>query len=232
MLPTLSVTDLANFVADARHMPHPRRGYTVPERVRSEGFNALLDSVFSAIDSMLAGYPQGTKPWCDVVQHQAPSAHYAILRLWEQDSHRYFIYLKDTSTAGTQEAYIIINPEPTRNLLIEVPHARDSQDPKTYEDYTAQEGAKVFKDLGARALLINGATRCASPTLSRCTGGTTTQCRPDGSSQPVTVADAAHNTTTFFYLANQRFNRRYSTIKIAQLHGKTNGLAQARVIAS
>src|SRR5918911_3925420 len=110
-LPTLSVTELANFVADARQMPHPTRGYAVPSTTRSASFNALLDAVFSAIDTMLAGFPYGAKPWCDVVQHKAPSAHYAIMRLWEQASQRYFIYLHDTSTAGPQEVHVIINPE-------------------------------------------------------------------------------------------------------------------------
>src|SRR5262245_9865407 len=96
-LPTISVTDLVLFVADARHMPHHTHGYTVPKRARADSFNALLDTVFSAIDTMLAEYPHRVQHWCDVVQHQAPRAHYAILRLWEKMSHRYFIYLKDTS---------------------------------------------------------------------------------------------------------------------------------------
>jgi hypothetical protein len=43
----------------------------------------------------------------------------------------------------------------------------------------------------------------------------------------VTIADVAHTTTTFFFVAHQRLNQRHATIKIVQLHGKAEGLAQA-----
>jgi hypothetical protein len=124
---------------------------------------------------------------------------------------------------------MLINPEPTRRLVLEVPHTRDSADPQTFENYTAQEGARLFTTLGARALLLNGATRCASPLQSRCTGGTTTQCGPGPTPHPVTVADAAHVTTTLFYVAHRRWLQHDATLKIAQLHGKANGSAQAIV---
>jgi hypothetical protein len=228
-LPTLVVPDLAQFVADASQIPHPIQGYVVPSQTRTAHFQALLDAVFSAVDTMLAGYPQSAAPWCDIATRRAPHAQYAILRLWDQTSQRYFLYLKDIAPAGPQEAYLLINPEPTRRLVLGVPHTRDSTDPQTFENYTAQEGARLFTTLGARALLINGAPRCASPLQSRCTGGTTTQCGPGTVSQPVTVADAAHVTTTFFYVAHRHFFQHDATLKIAQLHGKASGSAQAIV---
>ena len=228
-LPTLEVSDLGQFVTDASQMPHPTQGYVVPSQTRTANFQALLKAVFQAVDTMLAGYPKGATPWCDIVTHQAPRAQYEIRRLWEQTSKRYFLYLKDIASAMPQEAYILINPEPTRRLVLGVPHTRDSADPQTSENYTAKEGAQLFTTLGARALLINGATRCASPLRSRCTGGTTTQCSRDATPRLVTVADAAHVTTTFFYVAHRSLLQRDATLKIAQLHGKADGPAQAIV---
>ena len=43
------------------------------------------------------------------------------------------------------------------------------------------------------------------------------------------VADAAHVTTTFFYVAHRSLLQRDATLKIAQLHGKKDGSAQAIV---
>jgi hypothetical protein len=94
-LPTLVVPDLVQFVGDASQMPHPTQSYVVPSQTRTANFQALLDAVFNAVDTMLAGYPKGAPPWCDIVTHRAPRAQYAILRLWEQASQRYFLYLKD-----------------------------------------------------------------------------------------------------------------------------------------
>ncbi|MBI3534913.1 MAG: hypothetical protein HY072_05450 [Deltaproteobacteria bacterium] len=109
-------------------------------------------------------------------------------------------------------------------MIIEVPHSRNYTG-SSAEDYTAREGGRIFKDLAARALLINGATRCAIADHSDC-DGTTDQC--GAAEEKNRRSDLSHEVQTLFQITHQKYNDRYAS-RVVQLHGKAEGEARAIV---
>jgi hypothetical protein len=71
------------------------------------------------------------------------------------------LVLAPTSTAPPGQATLIVRPAYRRDLVIEAPHV-----PFDFE--TDAEAAQLFDAVGARAVLIAGATRCASSAASGC----------------------------------------------------------------
>lgn len=110
--------------------------------------------------------------------------------------------LEDPSSGKTYEVAIEKDPRPRgaglyatdpaaeRDVVIGVPHP-------LYDVGTAEEGCAIFRALGARALFIAGAHRCAAAAPSPCRG--TTEACGGG---PHRISDAAHATNAFFQAAH------------------------------
>jgi len=195
--------DLLDYVGDA-NLPHPNEGlYGRVSDGRKDRFNALLDSLFAAIEASLND--GNTGDWCDV-KNKAAAAGYEVIRFYDTASGRWFVHGRDKTRYG--QAYFFINPFAKRNLVIEVPHAGTETD-------TALQGARIFKELAARALIINKESRCSDPNEGGCNYGLTKPC--DGA--PPRQSDVAHNTDNTFFLLHKRFNDMDSGTNFAQLHG-------------
>jgi hypothetical protein len=194
--------DLVTFV---QGLEHPKSGgYGKLSSTRQANFNLFLDALFTTIEASLADGATGD--WCGV-KTKASAAGYAIARFYDTDSGRWFVYAYDTTPFG--QAYVFINPFPKRNLVIEVPH-------EDFESGTKIQGARLFKALAARALIINKEHRCSDPEASPCSGATPV-C--DGRDGPFRESDVAHHTANTFYLLHRRYTDMDLVTKFVQLHG-------------
>lgn len=101
----------------------------------------------------------------------------------------------------------IINLSPARDLWLETPHA-DS------DAGTLRQGAEQLVALGARALLITGANRCAGAAASPCSG-TTRVCGTAG----LRVSDVAHYANNFFTAAHRALRDTYPQGIAVSVHG-------------
>jgi hypothetical protein len=196
--------DLVTFV---QGLEHPRqRNYGKLSSNRKANFNTLLDTLFAAIDASLLDANGGD--WC-AVKSKASAAGYDIVRFYDNDSGRWFVHGRDTTAFG--QAFFFINPFAKRNIVVEIPH-------EGFETGTGPEGARLFKALAARALIINKEHRCSDPDESACATGDTGVC----DDPPVRESDVAHHTANTFYLLHARYNDMDSQTKFAQLHGFTS----------
>src|SRR6185503_18510947 len=171
-LPSMS----ANLFSFVTSIPHPNDNvYTPVSATRRANFNAFIDALFEAIDAVVADPAAGD--FC-AVRALAAAADYSIFRFYDttftgvdiipdsDPNGRWLIYGFDNTSAG--ESRFFINPFGKRNIVVEVPHAG-------FEADTDTEGVLIFRNAGARALIINGEHRCSSPDFAACSG-TTTQC--------------------------------------------------------
>ena len=190
---------------DVGNLSHPENGeYGRVSPDRRDKFNALLDALFTAIDNSLIDGDTGD--WCDV-KVKAANAGYEVIRYYDTDSGRWFVHGRDKTRFG--QSYFYLNPYSKRNIVIEVPH-------EPYEFGIAVQGAKIFKDLAARALIINNEDRCSDlEEAIRCNHGSTSAC-DDGR---VRESDVAHNTDNTFHLLHVRFSDMDPGTKFVQLHG-------------
>ena len=190
---------------DVGDLNHPvNREYGRLSVGRSDRFNALLNALFAAIDDSLADGATGD--WCGV-KNKAADAGYEVIRYYDTDSGRWFVHGRDKTRFG--QSYFYINPFAKRNIVIEVPH-------EPYEPGIAVQGAKIFKDLAARALIINKEDRCSDPDeATRCNHGSSSACG-DGK---IRESDVAHNTDNTFHLLHVRFNDMDPETRFVQLHG-------------
>jgi hypothetical protein len=203
--------DLVTFV---QGLEHPNSGgYGRLSPTRQANFTPFLDALFAAIAASLADGATGD--WCGV-QTQARAAGYAIVRFYDTDSGRWFVYAYDTTPFG--QAYVFINPFAKRNLVIEVPH-------EDFEPGTKSQGARLFTALAARALLINREHRCSDCNPSPCTGSTTV-CNaspccggPTVCSGSFRESDVAHHPANTFHLVHQRYTDMDPVTRFVQLHG-------------
>jgi hypothetical protein len=195
--------DLVMFV---QGLEHPNRGgYGKLSSTRTANFNLFLDALFTAIEASLADGSTGD--WCGV-QTKAGAAGYAISRFYDTESGRWFVYVYDTTPFG--QAYFFINPFAKRNIVIEVPH-------EGFEAGTKTQGARLFKTLAARALLINKEHRCSDPDSSDCSGETNV-CGGRCSGR-FCESDVAHHTANTFHLLHVRYTDMDPVTKFVQLHG-------------
>mgnify|MGYP003288253456 CR=1 FL=1 len=194
-----------NLVTFVQGLEHPNSGgYGKLSSTRQAHFTLFLDALFTAIEASLADGATGD--WCGV-KTQASVAGYAIVRFYDTDSGRWFVYAYDTTPFG--QAYVFINPFAKRNLVIEVPH-------EDFESGTKTQGAHLFKALAARALLINKEHRCSDSAPSPCSGATDV-C--GGRNNPFREFDVAHHTANTFHLVHRRYTDRDLVTKFVQLHG-------------
>ena len=195
--------DLVTFV---QGLEHPNAGnYGKVSSARKANFNSLLDSLFAAINASLVDANSGD--WC-AVKSKANAAGYSIARFYDTASGRWFVHGQDTTAFG--QAFFFINPFAKRNIVIEVPH-------EGFEADTGSEGARLFKALAARALIINKEHRCSDPDKTSCGGGETSVC--NGS---LRESDVAHHTANTFFLLHVRYSDMDSQTKFVQLHGFTS----------
>jgi hypothetical protein len=191
--------DLVTFV---QGLEHPNSGgYGKLSSTRQANFNLFLDALFTAIEASLADGSTGD--WCGVGT-KASAAGYAISRFYDTESGRWFVYAYDTTPFG--QAYVFINPFAKRNIVIEVPH-------EGFESGTKTQGARLFKALAARALVINKEHRCSDPDSSDCTGGTHV------CGGRFRESDVAHHTANTFHLLHMRYTDMDLMTKFVQLHG-------------
>jgi 3D (Asp-Asp-Asp) domain-containing protein len=192
-------------LVDVGNLAHPAQGgYGRVSTTRRDKFNLLLDALFAAInDSIVDG---NTGDWCDV-KVKAANAGYDVIRYYDTDSGRWFVHGRDRTSFG--QSYFYINPFAKRNIVIEVPH-------EPSDSGTAVQGARIFKDLAARALIINKEERCSDPDEAiQCDHGTASACA-DGR---VRESDVAHNTDNTFHLLHVRFSNMDAGTRFVQLHG-------------
>jgi hypothetical protein len=203
--------DLLTFVGG---LQHPNSGgYGKLSSTRKTNFNAFLDALFIAIDDSLADGSTGD--WCGV-KTKAATAGYAVRRFYDTDSGRWFVYAYDTTAYG--QAYFFINPFAKRNIVIEVPH-------EPYDANTQIQGARLFKALAARALIINKEHRCSDPDATGCNVGSTSAC-----SGYIRESDVAHQPDNSFHLLHVRYNDMDSVTKFVQLHGFEGAHSEVAVI--
>ena len=193
-----------SFVPFVSNLSHPSGGYGELTDGRRDDFNAFVTALFNAIDDSLADGDTGD--WCGV-QDLAAEAGYSVQRFYDVDSGRWFIYGRDITSFG--HAYFFINPFAKNNIVIEVPH-------EPIDQGTAQQGANLFIELAARALIINKEHRCSDSRDATCVPSTVSTAACNGSYRR---SDVAHNQRNTFYLLHTRFSSRDSATKFVQLHG-------------
>jgi hypothetical protein len=190
--------DLDGFAGNRTLMPRPITFDTITP-TRTTNVRALMKAVLDASAASVAD--PNTGAWCSV-RSRARAAGYLVRRFYDTESGRYLVYGQDTLT-GSQQAYFLVNPAYKRNVVVEVPH--EPVDPGT-----GVEGARVFRDLAARVLVVNGAHRCASPTRSPCDGKTST------CGGFYRLSDPAHHRANTFHAFHLALDDRGA--RFAQLH--------------
>jgi hypothetical protein len=201
-LDAITDQDLLTFV---QGLAHPNSGgYGKLSSTRTTNFNAFLDALFTAVADSLADGSTGD--WCGV-KTKAATAGYAVRRFYDTGTGRWLVYGYDTTSYG--QSYFFINPYAKRNIVIEVPH-------EGLEYGTKVEGARLFRALAARALIINKEHRCSDPDQSACSIGQSTNACSGGY---LRESDVAHHTANTFYLLHVRYTDMDSVTKFIQLHG-------------
>jgi hypothetical protein len=201
---------LAAFVTG---LPHGT-AFTPLDATRRDAFDAFVDGLMARADEAL------TDPyadWCQVIA-LADDAGYRVTRFFDPTTSRWLIYAHDDQ--GTGHAYFFVNPEPRRAVVLEAPHVGTPG--STFENETAREGVFLFQNLAARALVINGATRCVGATASPPTcGGTYSSdvCGPGTSGTNYHESDVAHSPTNAFHRFHARLDNNAQN-RFVQLHGR------------
>lgn len=131
---------------------------------------------------------------------------YSLTTYRDEDSGNGWLVLADT-TPGRGGGTFIVNLSPARDLWLETPHA-DS------DEGTLRQGAEQLVALGARALLITGANRCAGAAASPCSG-TTGVCGTQG----LRASDVAHYANNFFTAAHRALRDTYPAGIAVSVHG-------------
>ncbi len=123
----------------------------------------------------------------------------------EGESRRVFV-LQELGRKG--QAVILFDPDAPQGLIVEAPHIGFETD--IYVEATA-----LFQTLGARALIINGAHRCANEAPSGC-DGTSDAC---GDPDWFRISDSAHFAEGHFQLFHEVASTTWPDDLVVQLHG-------------
>jgi hypothetical protein len=111
----------------------------------------------------------------------------------------------------------VVNPAASRELWLEAPHA-DS------DTGTLKQGASQLTALGARALLLTGANRCAASQATAC-DGKTAKC-----GGVLRVSDAAHSEDSYFMAAHRALRAVHPSGLAVNLHGMESDGSEAAVL--
>ncbi|MGH6912483.1 MAG: hypothetical protein ACREH3_02110 [Geminicoccales bacterium] len=141
-------------------------------------------------------------------RHAAEAGYEVVER---SGSGRRYAILMERDKAGIGPA-VALALDPARDVIIEAPHP-------VIDRYSGRQAAVLFLELGARALVVSGANRCAAKAESPCSGKTRV-C--GGGSSPYRASDPAHNPATLFHVAHRFLSRRWPQSVVVQPHGFTN----------
>ncbi len=165
-----------------------------------------IDSVEKPFTAALDGVVSGDLA---AARSNAAAAGYDLIARTEEG--RRYVILMEHGRAGIGPT-IAIARNPQRDVVIEAPHP-------IIDRYSDREAAVLFLKLGARALVLSGANRCAAKAESACSGKTRV-C--GGGSEPYRTSDPAHNPATLFHAAHLYFSRRWPKSIVFQPHGLNN----------
>ena len=156
----------------------------------------------SALDGLLSGDLAGAR-------RHAARAGYRIDE--KSDGGRDYFILSESDGAGIGPV-VAVARQPIRDAVIEAPHP-------VIDTATDKEAAVLFLRLGARALILSGANRCAAKNETPCSGKT--RVCGDGRN-PYRASDPAHNSATLFHAMHLYFTRRWPRSIAVQPHGFRN----------
>lgn len=178
----------------------------IPTTGQMQRWQAVVDAVWSqdldTADQLLAAL--------------APS--YKVVRFTDTiEGKTYHMLLEANVTSGLTPTVVkgwgtfVFNPEPSRAMIIQVPHP-------IFDADTDRQGIDVFLQLGAAGFLMAGTHRCANTRASACTTGTTTAC---GSSAIYRESDVAHNRANMFHQTHEEIMTLTPETVAVQLHGNS-----------
>jgi hypothetical protein len=133
------------------------------------------------------------------------SAGYELKRV-TQDGRRYTVLIDAAESVGPT---VVLAAAPQRDLIFEAPHGMADR-------ATDIQSAIALTRLGARALILAGAHRCAAMSESSCSGQT--RICGDGRN-PYRTSDGAHNPDTRFHMAHLVLTDAWPESTAVQLHG-------------
>jgi len=146
-----------------------------------------------------------------IQQHSFP---YDLVRFTDvrNDNQTYWMLAEVLPVTVGWGTYVIRSEEVAHEIVVEVPHP-------VADWRTDPEGVEIFRQLGARALLIAGADRCANTAYSTCNGLTIAY----GESEPYRQSDVAHAPQTMFQAAHRALVACSNETVAIQLHGNSLG---------
>ena len=141
----------------------------------------------------------------EMIRQAAEAAGYWV-RSITQAGRDYLVLFDLLQTVGPT---VVLAKAPQRDLIIEAPHG-------IADRATDIQSAIALTRLGARALILAGAHRCASRSESSCSGRT--RICGDGRN-PYRTSDTAHNPDTRFHTAHLILTDVWPKAVVVQLHG-------------
>ena len=176
-------------------------GFVRPEDCEG-GEDAVRNSFGEIIESLWNGDDDG-------MASEAENLNYDLVLYTDTEGGDAEYYLLTEQTDDpTGQGIFVLNPGGARNLVIEAPHP-------IYDTDSDLVAAQIFRDTGAKALLIAGTHRCADDEESECSG-TTDVCGAEG---PYRISDPAHFTCNFFQAAHEALSDHSEDPVILQIHG-------------
>jgi hypothetical protein len=187
-----------------------------PGRVTS--FNSFLTKLFSVVDATSNDNRAGVvsnQDWCGV-RAAGVAAGYYVSRYYDATYQRHYVIARDSAD---QQVKFWVNPVAPRNLVMQATHVGN-------DSATGLGAGRVFANVGARVLMINGAPRCASTGMSGCTGYTGACGSPTTFRYSDTGHDRDHN---LFHVLHKFLNDRPAyrgttpvSAKFVQFHQNTS----------
>jgi len=162
-----------------------------------------LEGAWPALERGLVAVVAGA--WKAASAH-AEDAGYELIRVNGPDGGH--VVFRDR---GAVNATVVINLAPERELIVSAPHP-------VFDRGTGAQAAAFYRVLGARALIMAGAHRCAVALTTACSG-TTGVCGPRG---PYRLSDVAHAVHNVFHAAHQWAAATWTRTVVLQLHGFAN----------
>jgi hypothetical protein len=133
---------------------------------------------------------------------------YRLIRFVDTgDGDAEYYVVEETTPVVKGWGAVLLNPAPQRELAIEVPHP-------VFDTHTHTQGVDLFRDTGARFLLIAGTHRCANAAPSGC-AGVSNVCG-DGVYHE---SDVGHFTGAPFHVAHEVITLAHPALHALSIHG-------------
>jgi hypothetical protein len=182
---------------------------------RSEGFREPQGTELVAFERALQQVLAGNDP---AASRELSSLGYAVSTFSDDDGGSWLI-LEEKKSARRGGGTFVFNLEPARDLWLEAPHA-DS------DEGTLQQSIEQLVSLGARALLITGANRCASEATTACGETSTVFCGGN-----LRISDSAHHPYSFFTAAHRALRAQFPSAVAVSIHGMEQKGNQTAIIS-